>query len=235
MSKTISFRMIVRRREKSRRRIVTGTIISDTCVVFVRLDGARIRNITLRKASMLGLRFEINIVQEENPVETMAYVNFWKLVNKPQLCKFSIFLCVTQTRKKKCFAIMSENIFQKAIISKMFSFQMFTIRVERDNFRVALCTILAIIVDEYTAAVRAADVLTHNCSIVISCFSRVHVTRATMEQLNGRFAVEPGNGGTREGYLADHKVETFLIVHPSDANVSIAVSIGVGKGWVLGI
>ncbi|VVC38262.1 Hypothetical protein CINCED_3A006823 [Cinara cedri] len=47
---------------------------------------------------------------------------------------------------------------------------------------------------------------------------RVHITRATMEQLNGRFSVEPGNGGSREGYLADHKVETFLIVHPSEKN-----------------
>jgi len=56
--------------------------------------------------------------------------------------------------------------------------------------------------------------------VVILCFSRVHVTRATMEQLNGRFSVEPGNGGTREGYLADHKVETFLIIHPSETNVS---------------
>jgi len=56
--------------------------------------------------------------------------------------------------------------------------------------------------------------------VVTLCFSRVHVTRATMEQLNGRFSVEPGNGGTREGYLADHKVETFLIVHPSGKNVS---------------
>lgn len=53
--------------------------------------------------------------------------------------------------------------------------------------------------------------------------SRVHVTKATMEQLNGRFAVEPGNGGSREGYLADHKVETFLIVHPSEKNVSIII------------
>jgi len=41
-----------------------------------------------------------------------------------------------------------------------------------------------------------------------------------MEQLNGRFSVEPGNGGSREGYLADHKVETFLIVHPLENNVS---------------
>ncbi|XP_025425157.1 adenylate cyclase type 2 isoform X2 [Sipha flava] len=47
---------------------------------------------------------------------------------------------------------------------------------------------------------------------------RVHITRATMEQLNGRFAVEPGNGGSRENYLADHKIETFLIVHPFKNN-----------------
>jgi len=60
--------------------------------------------------------------------------------------------------------------------------------------------------------------------VVTLCFSRVHVTRATMEQLNGRFSVEPGNGGTREGYLADHKVETFLIVHPSEKNVSSSFS-----------
>lgn len=113
---------------------------------------------------------------------------------------------------------MSENNLQKAIASNRFSF---TVQVERDNLRFALYTIFA---GECTATVRAAGVLTRNCSIVISCFSRVHVTRATMEQLNGRFAVEPGNGCTREGYLADHKVETFLIVHPSDANVSIPLA-----------
>ncbi|XP_033219941.1 adenylate cyclase type 2 isoform X2 [Belonocnema kinseyi] len=43
---------------------------------------------------------------------------------------------------------------------------------------------------------------------------RVHVTKATLLQLGDRFEVEPGGGGSREGYLADHKVETFLIVPP---------------------
>ncbi|CAG4939561.1 unnamed protein product [Parnassius apollo] len=43
---------------------------------------------------------------------------------------------------------------------------------------------------------------------------RVHITKATMLQLGGRFDVEPGDGASREGYLADHKVETFLIVPP---------------------
>ncbi|XP_053606386.1 adenylate cyclase type 2-like isoform X2 [Plodia interpunctella] len=43
---------------------------------------------------------------------------------------------------------------------------------------------------------------------------RVHITKATMLQLGGRFEVEPGDGASREGYLADHKVETYLIIPP---------------------
>lgn len=40
-----------------------------------------------------------------------------------------------------------------------------------------------------------------------------------MLQLNDKFEVEPGNGGDREGYLADHKIETFLIVPPSTVSL----------------
>ncbi|XP_045517213.1 adenylate cyclase type 2 isoform X2 [Pieris brassicae] len=43
---------------------------------------------------------------------------------------------------------------------------------------------------------------------------RVHITKSTMLQLAGKFEVEPGDGASREGYLADHKVETYLIVPP---------------------
>ncbi|XP_072947649.1 adenylate cyclase type 2 isoform X2 [Epargyreus clarus] len=43
---------------------------------------------------------------------------------------------------------------------------------------------------------------------------RVHITKATMLQLGDRFEVEPGDGASREGYLADHKIETYLIVPP---------------------
>ncbi|KOB71729.1 Adenylyl cyclase 76E, partial [Operophtera brumata] len=43
---------------------------------------------------------------------------------------------------------------------------------------------------------------------------RVHITKPTLLQLGGRFEVEPGDGGSREGYLADHKVETYLIIPP---------------------
>ncbi|KAI5717000.1 hypothetical protein M8J76_015933 [Diaphorina citri] len=41
---------------------------------------------------------------------------------------------------------------------------------------------------------------------------RVHITQATLNQLGDKFKVEPGNGGSRDPYLADHRVETFLIV-----------------------
>ncbi|XP_076238819.1 adenylate cyclase type 2 Ac76E isoform X3 [Calliopsis andreniformis] len=43
---------------------------------------------------------------------------------------------------------------------------------------------------------------------------RVHVTKATLLQLGNRFDVEPGDGGSRESYLAQHDIETFLIVPP---------------------
>ncbi|XP_018332829.1 adenylate cyclase type 2 [Agrilus planipennis] len=48
---------------------------------------------------------------------------------------------------------------------------------------------------------------------------KVHITRATLLQLGDKFEVEPGNGASREPYLADHKVETFLIVPPKKNDV----------------
>lgn len=43
---------------------------------------------------------------------------------------------------------------------------------------------------------------------------RVHITKTTLDYLDDKFEVEPGNGSAREQYLADHKVETYLIVPP---------------------
>ncbi|CAO1424898.1 unnamed protein product, partial [Diamesa serratosioi] len=43
---------------------------------------------------------------------------------------------------------------------------------------------------------------------------RVHVTKATLEHLGDKFEVEPGFGSSREQYLADHKIETYLIIPP---------------------
>lgn len=42
-------------------------------------------------------------------------------------------------------------------------------------------------------------------------FRRVHITKETLDALNGTFKVEPGNGAERSEYLREHNIETFLI------------------------
>lgn len=53
-----------------------------------------------------------------------------------------------------------------------------------------------------------------DCSSFLEFCRRVHITKATLDYLGDKFEVEPGGGASRESYLADHKVETFLIVPP---------------------
>ncbi|CAG0887042.1 unnamed protein product [Darwinula stevensoni] len=59
-----------------------------------------------------------------------------------------------------------------------------------------------------------------NDDLVPAVFSRrVHITYATLMELNGKFEVEPGNGKSRDSYLAEHSVETYLIKRPKDFSV----------------
>ncbi|XP_036670500.3 adenylate cyclase type 2 isoform X2 [Drosophila suzukii] len=46
---------------------------------------------------------------------------------------------------------------------------------------------------------------------------RVHITKQTLDFLGDKFEVEQGEGGNRDAYLADHKVESYLIVPPKPA------------------
>ncbi|XP_006869488.1 PREDICTED: adenylate cyclase type 5 [Chrysochloris asiatica] len=41
---------------------------------------------------------------------------------------------------------------------------------------------------------------------------RIHITKATLNYLNGDYEVEPGCGGERNAYLKEHSIETFLIL-----------------------
>ncbi|KAJ8796662.1 hypothetical protein J1605_017765 [Eschrichtius robustus] len=41
---------------------------------------------------------------------------------------------------------------------------------------------------------------------------RIHITKATLNYLNGDYEVEPGGGGERNAYLKEHSIETFLIL-----------------------
>nr|XP_033339524.1 adenylate cyclase type 2 isoform X2 [Megalopta genalis] len=58
---------------------------------------------------------------------------------------------------------------------------------------------------------------------------RVHITKATLLQLGNRFEVEPGDGGSRESYLASHNIETFLIVPPKKSGENGKGDNGTGK------
>ncbi|XP_058265628.1 adenylate cyclase type 6 [Hemibagrus wyckioides] len=41
---------------------------------------------------------------------------------------------------------------------------------------------------------------------------RIHITKATLQYLNGDYEVEPGFGGERNAYLKDNNIETFLVL-----------------------
>uniref|UniRef100_A0A4W4HTV9 Adenylate cyclase type 6 n=1 Tax=Electrophorus electricus TaxID=8005 RepID=A0A4W4HTV9_ELEEL len=41
---------------------------------------------------------------------------------------------------------------------------------------------------------------------------RIHITKATLQYLNGDYDVEPGFGGDRNTYLKDNNIETFLVL-----------------------
>ncbi|XP_055734389.1 adenylate cyclase type 5-like isoform X3 [Salvelinus fontinalis] len=47
---------------------------------------------------------------------------------------------------------------------------------------------------------------------MIEAISRIHITKATLNYLNGDYDVEPGSGGERNVYLKSHNIETYLIV-----------------------
>lgn len=48
--------------------------------------------------------------------------------------------------------------------------------------------------------------------LATSAPSKVHITRTTLECLNGDYEVEPGFGHERHAFLQKHRIETYFIV-----------------------
>ena len=44
----------------------------------------------------------------------------------------------------------------------------------------------------------------------------MHISSATLSQLNNAYEVEPGDGHLRDAYLAEKQVETYLIIPPNE-------------------
>uniref|UniRef100_A0A8C4IPZ1 adenylate cyclase n=1 Tax=Dicentrarchus labrax TaxID=13489 RepID=A0A8C4IPZ1_DICLA len=55
---------------------------------------------------------------------------------------------------------------------------------------------------------------------------RIHITKATLQYLNGDYEVEPGFGGERNAYLKENSIETFLVLGCSQKRVSVDEFLG---------
>uniref|UniRef100_A0A8C9WJQ7 adenylate cyclase n=1 Tax=Scleropages formosus TaxID=113540 RepID=A0A8C9WJQ7_SCLFO len=53
---------------------------------------------------------------------------------------------------------------------------------------------------------------------------RIHITKATLQYLNGDYEVEPGFGGERNAYLKENSIETFLVLGCSQKRVCLIQS-----------
>ncbi|XP_070575813.1 adenylate cyclase type 2-like isoform X2 [Ptychodera flava] len=55
---------------------------------------------------------------------------------------------------------------------------------------------------------------------------RVHITAATLNELGGKYEVEPGHGGKRDDFLNDINEETYLVIPPQQSPTNSSPSPG---------
>ena len=60
----------------------------------------------------------------------------------------------------------------------------------------------------------------YNTNLAVALLRRIHITKATLQYLNGDYEVEPGFGGERNAYLKENNIETFLVLGCSQKRVS---------------
>lgn len=68
-----------------------------------------------------------------------------------------------------------------------------------------------------------------NDELRLFLYRRVHITKETLDCLDGVYEVEEGHGGERNAYLKEHDIKTYLIV-PGDTYKGNLPSSGLRKG-----
>lgn len=69
------------------------------------------------------------------------------------------------------------------------------------------------------------NVHTEHLYLYICSFRRIHITKATLQYLNGDYEVEPGFGGERNAYLKENSIETFLVLGCSQKRVRHIITV----------
>ena len=57
-------------------------------------------------------------------------------------------------------------------------------------------------------------IIIHRAYLLLSSPRRVHISSVTLEHLKGSYKVEPGEGQSRDFYLKEHGVITYLVINP---------------------
>lgn len=52
------------------------------------------------------------------------------------------------------------------------------------------------------------------CHVLFVLPSRVHISSVTLEHLKGAYKVEAGDGQSRDSYLKEHGIVTYLVINP---------------------
>ena len=57
--------------------------------------------------------------------------------------------------------------------------------------------------------------------LLFSLYRRIHISKATLDCLNGDYNVEEGHGKERNEFLRKHNIETYLIKQPEESLLSL--------------
>lgn len=131
--------------------------------------------------------------------------------------------------KYKCFSMKKNLPTQIGNVTLMFSFKLPILGVlpctvgKKISWKKCSCRVgmLCNLIHSKMFTIWSLLLTSGYYNLIVFCLQsrRIHITKATLNYLNGDYEVEPGFGGERNAYLKEHSIETFLIVQCSQKRV----------------